>query len=126
MNFQIVENGPHGSRYLVNRHPQAGEEAVYKSASMGTLASGNDYGVIALLPAKTGSGSMLLLEGVRMEGTKAVISLLQTAFGRAKLQQKLAANNGGRPPQYFEAVLSAQSVAGATISVDVVAARVFK
>lgn len=126
MNFQIVENGPHGSRYIANRHPQAGEQSVYSSASMGTLASGDDFAIIALLPARTGKGSMLLLEGVRMEGTKAAIALLQNSAVRAKLQQTLASNNGGHLPQYFEALLHAQSVAGATISVDIIATRAFR
>lgn len=126
MNFQIIENGPHGSRYILNRSPQNGERRKYESDSMGTLASGDDYAVIAMLPAKTGSGSSLILEGVRMEGTKAAIALLQSPAGRAKLQSKLAALNGGKSPQYFEAVLHAQSVAGATISVDVAATRVLQ
>jgi hypothetical protein len=126
MNFQVVENGPHGDRYIANRHPHAGEQSVYSSASMGTLASGDDFAVIALLPARAGKGSMLLLEGVRMEGTKAAITLLQNSAALAKLQQTLASANGGQPPQYFEALLHAQSVAGATIAVDIVATRVFK
>jgi len=124
MNFQIVENGPHGSRYVLNRNPQPGEKKIYQSESMGTLASGDDYAVVALLPAKAGTGKSLLLEGVRMEGTKAAIALLRSQIGRAKLQNKLASLNGGRAPQYFEALLHAQSVAGATISVDVIAGRV--
>lgn len=126
MNFQIVENGPHGTRYVLNRDPHSGEKKIYQSESMGTLASGDDYAVIALLPAKTGTGSSLLLEGVRMEGTKAAIALLRSQTGRAKLQNKLTLLNGGRTPQYFEALLHAQSVAGATISVDVIAARVLQ
>ncbi|HEY4355793.1 MAG TPA: hypothetical protein VGN16_08610 [Acidobacteriaceae bacterium] len=126
MNFQIIENGPHGSRYVLNRDPQAGEQRMYQSDSMGTLSSGEDYAVIALLPPKAGGGSSLVLEGVRMEGTKATIALLQSPAGRTKLQNKLASLNGGRTPQYFEAVLHAQSVAGATMSVDVIAARVLQ
>lgn len=124
MNFQIVENGPHGARYILNRSPQPGEQQKYESDSMGTLASGNDYAVIALLPAKAGTGSSLVLEGVRMEGTKATIALLRSPADRTKLMNRLTALNGGKNPQHFEAVLHAQSVAGATISVDVVAARV--
>ena len=126
MNFQIVENGPHGSRYVLNRDPHSGEKKIYQSKSMGTLASGDDYAVIALLPRKEGGGSSLLLEGVRMEGTEAAITILRSQTGRAKLQNKLASINGGRTPRYFEALLHAQSVAGATISVDVIAARVLQ
>lgn len=126
MNFQIVENGPHGSRYVLNRDPRPGEKKIYQSESMGTLASGDDYAVIALLPAKAAGGSSLLLEGVRMEGTKAAIALLRNEGGRAKLQKQLTSLNNGRTPQYFEALLHAQSVAGATISVDVIAARILQ
>lgn len=126
MNFQIVENGPHGSRYVLNRDPHSGEKKIYQSESMGTLESGDDYAVIALLPAKTGVGSSLLLEGVRMEGTEAAIALLRSDAGRARLQDKLASLNNGKTPQYFEALLHAQSVAGATISVDVIAARIWQ
>lgn len=126
MNFQVVENGPHGSRYVLNRDPRPGEQKIYQTQSMGTLASGDDYAVIALLPAKTGEGSSLLLEGVRMEGTEAATTLLRSEAGRGKLRSKLASLNNGSTPQYFEALLHAQSVAGATISVDVIAARVVR
>lgn len=126
MNFQIVENGPHGSRYVLNRNPRPGEKAIYQSDSMGTLASGDDYAVIAVLPATSGGGSSLVLEGVRMEGTKAAIALLRNQTGRAKFQDKLSSLNGGKTPQYFEALLHAQSVAGATISVEVIAARILQ
>jgi hypothetical protein len=126
MNFQIVENGPHGSRYLLNSNPHPGEKNIYESESMGTLESGDDYAVIALLPTKGGGGSSLLLEGVRMEGTEAAIALLRSPLGREKLQNKLASINNGRPPEFFEALLRAQSVAGANISEDVIAARVLQ
>jgi hypothetical protein len=126
LNFQMVENGPNGSRYVLNREPRAGEQKIYQGQAMDELVSGDDYGVIALLPPKAGGGSTLVLEGVRMEGTKAAIELLQGPAGRAKLQSKLTALNAGRTPQYFEAVLHAQSVAGATMSVDVIAARLLQ
>lgn len=126
MNFQIVENGPHGSRYVLNRSPRPGEDRIYQSQSMGTLESGDDYAVIALLPTKAGGGNSLVLEGVRMEGTEAAIALLKSPAERAKLQSKLTAINNGRRPQYFEALLHAQSVAGATISVNLIAARVWR
>jgi hypothetical protein len=111
----LLKMDPRGSRYIINRNPQTGEQATYSSASMATLASGDDYAVIALLLAKSGRVTMLLLEGVRLEGTKAAIAPLQSESGRAKLQHKLASANGGQTPQYFEALLHAQSVADATI-----------
>lgn len=123
LNFQVFEDGPLGGRYIVNRHPQAGEQRTYQSSSLGTLASGDDYAVIALVPAKTGNGSWLLFEGIRMEGTNAAASLIKTAAGRSKMESKLKSMTGGKLPRYFEALLRAQSVAGATMEVDIVATR---
>ena len=124
MNFQIHEDRPHGQRYVINRKPLPGEKAIYQTDSMGTLASGEDYAVIASLPGKNGSGNVLILEGVRMEGTEAAIALLRNKQERQNLQEKLAALNGGRPPLHFEALLHAQSVAGVNVSVDFAALRI--
>jgi hypothetical protein len=126
MNFQLFEDGPHGARYIINRHPQAGEQRIYQSTTLGSLTSGEDYGVIALLPAKTGNGNWLLMEGERMQGTNAALRLIKTPEGRSKLETKLASINNGQPPKYFEALIHAQSVAGATMTVDIVAVRSFQ
>jgi hypothetical protein len=123
MNFHLFEEHPAGERYILNRSPKAGEQSTYRSSSLGTLASGEDYAVIALVPARSGGGSWLLFEGVRMEGSSAAISLMKTAAGRSKLESSLSNLGGGHPPKYFEALIRAQSVAGATMSVDVVATR---
>jgi hypothetical protein len=123
LNFQVFEDGPSGERYIINHHAQAGEQRTYQSTSLGTLTSGDDYAVIALVPAKTGNGNWLLFEGIRMEGTNAAVSLIKTAAGRSKLESKLTLMTGGKLPRDFEALLRAQSVAGATMEVDIVAAR---
>lgn len=123
MNFVVVENGPHGARYIVNRNPRPGEKATYQSTNLDTLASGDDYAVVALVPANEGSGTWLVLEGVRMEGTNAAISLLTTEAGREKLAAAVGGLNHGKAPKYFEALLHSQSVAGEAMSVDVVSAR---
>lgn len=126
MNFRIVEDGSHGHRYILNRHPLAGEQQRYEPSDLATLASGDDYAVIAVLPANTGNGNWLVLEGVRMEGTNAAIALLKTEAGRQKLAHALVSLDPGKPARYFEALLHAQSVAGATMSVDVIAARLIR
>lgn len=125
MNFQIIETAPHGERYVLNRKPLPGEQSVYKTKTMGTLASGEDYAVIACVPSKGGKGNTLILEGVRMEGSEAAIALLRNRNGeRSRLEKKLASANGGQAPTHFEALIHAQSVAGATISVEIEAVRV--
>jgi hypothetical protein len=122
LNFQFVENGPGGTRYILNTKPKRGEMTKY-SVPDNTGASGEDYATITLLPARNGSGNILLIQGLRMEGTEAAINLLKTESLRQKLQQKLQAANGNQTPLYFEVLLHAQSVAGAPVSMDVVAVR---
>ncbi len=123
LNFVLLEDGPGGRRYIVNRKPLPGEQATY-SVPASTGSSGEDYGTIALLPASNGSGDVLLIQGLRMEGTEAALDLLKDRSQRAKLQQKLVAATSRRTtPKYFEALVRAQSVAGAQVSVDLVAVR---
>ena len=122
LNFRFTEAGPGGLRYILNRKPQPGEQSTY-SAPNHTGASGEDYATITLLPAKNGSGNVLLIQGLRMEGTEAAIDLLRSEDQLSKLRQKLTAANGNRRPAYFEALIHAQSVAGAPLSVDLVAVR---
>lgn len=124
MNFQIREDTPHSLRYVVNHQPLAGEQNTYTTSAMGTLASGDDYAVIACLPARRSGDNVLVIEGVRMEGSEAAISLLQNKTKRSELEQRLSALNGGHAPLHFEALLHAQSVAGVNVAVDVVAVRV--
>ncbi len=122
LNFQFVEDSPGGSRYIVNRKPQPGENTKYLVPE-NTGASGQDYATIALLPAKNGSGKVLLIQGLRLEGTEAAIELLRNEDQRLKLRQKLASANRNRTPVYFEILLRAQSVAGSPVSMDIIAVR---
>lgn len=122
LNFHLVEDFPDGGRYISNRAPKAGEQARYGVwGSTGT--SGEDFAAIALLPNGNGSGKILLIQGLRMEGTEAAISLLRNDALRTLVQNKLAAANQGKLPAYFEVLLRAQSVAGAPVAVECIAVR---
>ncbi|HEV2644969.1 MAG TPA: hypothetical protein VGU46_01250 [Acidobacteriaceae bacterium] len=123
LNFKFIESAPGGARYILNRRPQAGEQSTY-SVPDHTGVSGEDYATITLLPVKNGSGNILLIQGLRMEGTEAAIDLLRNEDQLAKLGQKLTAVNANRRPTSFEALVHARSVAGAPVSVDLVAVRI--
>lgn len=123
LNFQVVDHLSSREYGIVNRVPQAGEQNRYGiTAPTGT--SGEDYATVALLPNREGNGKVLIIQGLRMEGTEAAIHLLLDKDLRSRLRSKLMAMNQGKQPEYFEALLHAQSVAGAPIAVDCVAARI--
>ena len=125
LNFRAVEDMPNGNRYIVNRSPLPGERSTYTVPET-TGSSGEDYAILALLPNKDGNGSILLIQGLRMEGTDAAVRLLADEKQRVALRQRLMADNGGVTPPYFEALLHAQSVAGAPVSVEFISVRTIK
>jgi hypothetical protein len=125
LNFRFVEDSPGGPRYILNRNPQPGEQATY-NATGPTGSSGEDFATIAVLPSKNGTGNILLIQGLRLEGTEASIRLLDNEATRASLMKRLAAANKQEVPKYFEALLHAQSVAGAPVSIDFLAVRVIQ
>lgn len=121
LNFPLVEN-PGGARYVANRSPLLGEQKRYAVVGA-TGSSGEDYATISLLPNTGAQGSVLLVQGIRLEGTEAAIRFLGEAERRGELEQRLKRANGGKLPKYFEALLHAHSVAGSAVSIDCIAVR---
>jgi len=116
LNFRL--NG-----HISNRSPQAGEPSVY-SATGPTGFSGEDYATISLVPGLGDHGNVLLLQGLRLEGTEAAIRFLSDDESRRDLATKLKAANGGKLPRYFEALLHSHSMGGSAASVDCIAVRI--
>ena len=122
LNFEFVEELPRGPRYIRNRQPQAGESEIY-NVSGSTGSSGWDYATISLLPAGNGAGTVLLIQGLRMEGTEAALQLLADPKERERMLDRIASANHNKVPEYFEVLLRAQSVAGSPMSLDLLAVR---
>jgi hypothetical protein len=123
LNFHLVETGLRGSRYIQNRSPLPGEQPVY-SITGSTGYSGDDYATISLVPGARGqSGDILLIQGLRLEGTEAAVRFLSDQVNRAYMAEKLTTANGGSLPHYFEALIHAHSVGGSAVSIDCVATR---
>lgn len=124
LNFQVVEDGVGGRMYFRNRKPLPGEQATYDGLSR-TGGAGDDYGTISLLPAGNGRGQILILQGLRQEGTEALGQLLSSPADRDQLKRALGIQGNAQGPVYFEALISARAVAGAPVSIAIVATRRF-
>jgi hypothetical protein len=121
LNFPLIQE-PGAARYVANRRPLPGEHKAYTVVEV-TGQSGEDYATISLLPNTAGPGSVMIVQGIRLEGTEAAIRFLGDADRRAELEQRLRATNGGKLPTAFEALLHAHSVAGSAVSIDCIAVR---
>jgi hypothetical protein len=87
---------------------------------------GDDYASIALLPADSKRGNVLIIQGLQQEGTEAAGMLLCDEGGRARLKKALGIDGEPGRPVYFEVLLRVKSVAGSPGSAMVVASRVIQ
>lgn len=120
LNFQEVEEDVGGRVYFLNRKPLPGEMKEYEGLSS-TDPTGEDYATISVLPGPIGQGNVMILQGLRQEGTEALTVLLGDAGDRAKLEQ--AVRRSATISPYFEALIRSRAVAGAPVSIDIVATR---
>lgn len=121
LNFEVVEEGVGGRMYFRNRNPLPGEQKEYEGLAS-TGSTGEDYATIALLPGQMGQGNVMILQGLRQDGTEALSAMLADAGDRAKLEEAVEHSPGSSTP-YFEALVRTQTVAGAPVSVAVIAVR---
>jgi hypothetical protein len=122
LNFQVVEEGVGGKMYFVNKKPLPGEQKIYQGLAQ-TGSAGQEYATISLLPGSMGQGNILILQGLRQEGTEALGMLLSDAADRTQLQKALGIREDGRNSPYFEALIQTQAVAGAPVAIRIVTIR---
>lgn len=120
LNFQVVEESVGGRMYFRNRAPLPGEQSRYEGLAS-TGSTGDDYATLSILPGPAGQGNIMILQGLRQEGTEALSVMLGDPGDRAALEAAVrkVANNS----PYFEALIRARSVAGAPVAIDIVATR---
>lgn len=125
LNFQVVEDEIGGTMHFVNLKPHPGEQAAYQGLSH-TGSAGDDYATIALMPTNSGNGNVMILQGLRQEGTEALGELLSNPADRERLRDALGLDaNSGKSP-YFEALMRVHAMAGAPVSISIVATRVIQ
>lgn len=125
LNFEVVEDSPGGRMYFLNEKPRPGEDAIYEGLTH-TGSSGDDYATISVLPTNSGNGRLMILQGLRQEGTEALGVLLSNEGNRQTLLHALGFEKDPRTPLYFEALVRARAVAGAPISINIVATRIIQ
>jgi hypothetical protein len=123
LNFEAVEEGVGGRMYFRNKKPLPGEQPTYEGLSH-TGSAGDEYATISLLPGTSGHGHVLILQGLRQEGTEALGVLLEDSERRAQLRKAMNIPEDSRNPVFFEVLLRAQAVAGAPFSIRIVATRI--
>jgi hypothetical protein len=122
LNFEVTEDGVGGRMYFRNKKPLSGEQNSYEGLTR-TGSAGEDYATLALLPSSIGPGNVLIFQGLRQEGTEALAVLLADAGDRAQLERALGVGDNSRTSPYFEALVRVQAVAGAPVSINIVAIR---
>jgi len=123
LNFEVVEDGIGGRMYFLNKKPLPGEQATYEGLRY-TGSGGEDYATLSLLPNSSGQGNVLMLQGLREEGTEALGILLADEKDRTELNRALEIHGNRNNPMYFEALVRARTVAGAPVSISIVATRI--
>jgi hypothetical protein len=106
LNFSIVHDHGTNKAWIQNAAPQPGEQDRYAEAS------GPSYALVVLAPNLNGTGSVLLLAGIGMEGTEAAGDLVTSDIAFRKVAEELSLVSDGKLKD-FEAVLEFSSVQGA-------------
>lgn len=126
LNFRESEGVVGNSvKAFVNTNPLPGEKPRYEGLRW-TGTMGEDYATIALLPNITNDGSVLALQGLQQEGTEAAGRFLADPENRRQLKIALgiSANSETNSENiWFEALIRLHTVAGASNSTTLVAAR---
>jgi hypothetical protein len=90
-----------------------------------TGSTGEDYATISVLPGQFGQGNVMILQGLRQGGTEGLSALLSDANVRERLEKAVQRNAKAASP-YFEALVRSRAIAGAPVSVDIVATRIIQ
>jgi hypothetical protein len=107
--------------FFRNTAPRPGEPEILARNNNGA-SKGESYGLVALLPNMNGTGKVLLIEGLNMEGTDGAGEFLLNPETCAILNQRLRSEIG-LPGQHFEALLKLTPVAGGSANVQLVSVR---
>lgn len=123
LNFAMEENQATRTYAFRNKRPSAHEETLYAPSKKddGTVET---YADIAFVPNLGGTGSVLILNGIGMEGAEAAGDLVAGSRFAQILSSFLPKQVKGGTVPYFEILLRIRAVAGASRSSEVVTYRI--
>ncbi len=108
--------------YFLNKKPRPGEPQRFVATGK-TGQPGDDYVSISMFPKESGNGLMMLIQGLKQEGTEAAAAFLSTEANRLKLARAVGYQPGRPGPERFEVLLRTRTLAGGPTSTTIVAAH---
>ncbi len=119
MNFSLAYDNAHSQSFIANRHPQAGEQAIYAAPMDTNTFIG--YSVVAYLPNPSRTGNVIILAGTDSDATRAAAEFLTSEEQLGKLRDILRLE---RFP-YFEVLLKTSRLSGTSFSAEPLAYRAY-
>ncbi|UWZ82407.1 hypothetical protein [Occallatibacter riparius] len=119
-NFRIVPQPEMSGAAIMNMHPEGGEQKTYRS-HWGEPAH-ETFALILLQPNLSGSGYLLLIEGLDIAGTQAAAELLFSQPGIAPIVERALRKDGSLRP--FEVLVRATSIQSNAAGTEIVASRI--
>jgi hypothetical protein len=119
-NFRIVPGAAMESATIVNAKPRKGEAPTY--ASHWNEPAHETYALILFMPNLTGSGHVLVIEGLDVAGTEAAAELLFHPDSIASFIHSIEGPDG--TPRPFEILLRASSIQSNAEGTQIIATRV--
>lgn len=116
-NFLTDYDDVHAHGFVRNRHPRAGELAVYEPSS--EPSSLMAYSVIAYLPNPSGTGNAIILAGTDSDATEAAAEFLISEEQMEGLRKLFHSDHF----PYFEVLLKTSRLSGTSFNAEVVTYR---
>jgi hypothetical protein len=115
-------NHPSLNRFL-NLHPRSNESPVYEGTDSKDQVR-EDFADFAVISGLGDHGTVMIIQGLRHEGTEAVGRLLMDVNGSELLKSAFGNLGYSVPPKHFETLLAITAVAGIPHVTRIVAIRV--
>jgi len=119
LNFSLEYDNKTSRSFIVNRHPQTGEQATYSPSPDPSSLVG--YSVIGYLPNLSNSGDVIVIAGTGSDETSAAAEFLTSEKQFTKFR-KLAKE---RYAPYFEVLLKNIKLGGTNFTPEIVAYRFY-
>jgi hypothetical protein len=107
--------------FFRNVSPGPGEAETFARNDNGA-SKGESYGIVALVPNMNGSGKVLLIEGLNMEGTDAAGELVLNPHSCEVLIEHLR-KKVGFPDEFFESLVRLTPVNGSSANIQLISVR---
>jgi hypothetical protein len=123
MSFILARDQKSGEDYFLNKSPKPGEpESFHSTPFVGGRASEESYAVAALRPNLAGTGHVLILEGIDMEGTEAAGEFVCNPSNLSTLVRAAGATRE-TTLKPFEALIKLRAIPGGYEALEMAAFR---